>query len=460
MDVWSKKIFWHRFLNHIFIFVVSKGEKMSKLSIVIINHNRELSIKQCIKNVLSQKEEGDEVIVVDDNSTDNSKFIIEQYKDGINEILSINSYGNRAYTRNIGAEYAHNNIIVFVDSDVIIGPNNLELVRKSFKDNKVVALNGNVFGNNHDVEQFEFSSNISMDEFINMVNQDFSILHDYPSYFDHRYNNESISNNRNIWNDFYTSFAAIRRKEFIEVGRFDEQFQTWGAEDIDLAYRLGQQGDVIFCQDIVSFHCPHYKNYYVNFSNDVKNLYYMLNKYRNLDIETLCSFFSDVKEVKRVLIKMFKYIELSNYTENIELKDEELFVGFSTSEYPNGYIKYKEKNKKEIQVLELFGLALPFKNKSFKKVYISDAYSGVPENVMCMIFQELIRISECVLLPKEKKKMKRYDDETEVFDNHSYFALVCYISQFLLDFEIKSYDDRYYKISWKPQAKIYLEKEI
>ena len=51
------------------------------VTVYITNFNYGKFIKQAIESVLMQTEQSFELIIIDDGSTDNSKEIIEKYKD-------------------------------------------------------------------------------------------------------------------------------------------------------------------------------------------------------------------------------------------------------------------------------------------------------------------------------------------------------------------------------------------
>ncbi len=58
--------------------------------------------------------------------------------------------------------------------------------------------------------------------------------------------------------DFYSGNASVLREELLAVGLFDEGFQAYGNEDLELAHRLVESGvRLAFCAEAVA--CQHYE---------------------------------------------------------------------------------------------------------------------------------------------------------------------------------------------------------
>lgn len=97
-----------------------------EFSIIIPVYNGEKYIKKCIESALSQSFSSNfEVIVINDGSTDNSRAILDSFK---NEKLRIFNNKNRgpAFSRNFGIEEAKGRYIVFLDADDILDKDALQ----------------------------------------------------------------------------------------------------------------------------------------------------------------------------------------------------------------------------------------------------------------------------------------------------------------------------------------------
>ncbi len=101
-------------------------EALKTISVIIPAYNREKTIERCIDSVLSQTYPVDEIIVVDDGSTDDTVKRVENINNGIIRILEQNHKGAQA-ARNLGIKAAKGDYIAFLDSDDEWLPNKLEV---------------------------------------------------------------------------------------------------------------------------------------------------------------------------------------------------------------------------------------------------------------------------------------------------------------------------------------------
>ena len=95
-----------------------------RVSVIIPCHNAEPYLAQTIGSVLEQSRPPDEIIVVDDGSTDGSRAIAASFGDRVRVVQERN--GNAPATRNRGAALATGDALMFLDADDVLGPTALE----------------------------------------------------------------------------------------------------------------------------------------------------------------------------------------------------------------------------------------------------------------------------------------------------------------------------------------------
>lgn len=113
---------------------------MKTVSVIIPTYNRSNYITHAIRSVLNQelpKGWSLEVVVVDDESTDNTVEVLKQFKSRI-KYFKIPHSGMPAAPRNVGLKKASGELIAFQDSDDLWAPNKLMTQIKLFDDKNVV----------------------------------------------------------------------------------------------------------------------------------------------------------------------------------------------------------------------------------------------------------------------------------------------------------------------------------
>jgi glycosyltransferase involved in cell wall biosynthesis len=127
---------------------MTTGDALPTLSIVIPAYNEEDTIRSCVLAAINQTVPAEEVIVVDNRSTDKTPEIlaelIAQHPDAPIRVLRQDKEQGISPTRNFGFDAATGDIIGRIDSDSVLEPNWSENVKKLFTDPKVHAATGPV----------------------------------------------------------------------------------------------------------------------------------------------------------------------------------------------------------------------------------------------------------------------------------------------------------------------------
>lgn len=116
-------------------------ERPLKISVIIPVFNEEHHIGACLDALMAQTVPADEIIVVDNNSADDSVAITTQYS-GV-KIVSEEQQG-LYYARQTGMRVAQGDILCRIDADTQLSPGWVAAVRQVFADDAVQAASGPV----------------------------------------------------------------------------------------------------------------------------------------------------------------------------------------------------------------------------------------------------------------------------------------------------------------------------
>jgi glycosyltransferase involved in cell wall biosynthesis len=94
------------------------------VSIIVPIYNSELYLERCISSIINQTYKDIEIILVNDGSNDNSKYICEKYMKIDSRIFLINKENNgQSSARNDGLDFSKGSFLAFIDSDDYIDKN-------------------------------------------------------------------------------------------------------------------------------------------------------------------------------------------------------------------------------------------------------------------------------------------------------------------------------------------------
>ena len=107
-----------------------------KLSIIIPTYNCQKYIDKCLSSVVDS---GNEIIVINDGSTDETIDILKKYK---NIKIFNNENSGVSFSRNYGVKKATGEYIMFLDSDDYLLPNFNDILKENIKEDIIYITDG------------------------------------------------------------------------------------------------------------------------------------------------------------------------------------------------------------------------------------------------------------------------------------------------------------------------------
>lgn len=205
-----------------------KENAFVRLSVVIPVHNGGNDLQTCLEALLHSTRLPDELIIVDDASTDGSAQLAERF--GTVMVCENRHPMGPARARNLGARQSQGDVLLFLDADVMVHTDTLALVERHFTEHPEIAA---LFGSYDDHPPHR-----------NWV----SLYKNLQHHFVHHQSQKEASS-------FWTGVGAVRRDIFLQLGGFSSSYPRPSIEDIELGVRLKTSGyRTHLCPDVQVTH--------------------------------------------------------------------------------------------------------------------------------------------------------------------------------------------------------------
>lgn len=120
-------------------------EKHLSISVVIVTLNRAESLQDTLMSLVRQERQPDEVVVVNNGSTDNTKEIVLNFRNKLNIKYIYEGQRGIPHARNAGIRNATKDIIGFIDDDCVADRGWLKYLEIPFiKDPHIGVVGGEV----------------------------------------------------------------------------------------------------------------------------------------------------------------------------------------------------------------------------------------------------------------------------------------------------------------------------
>ncbi len=251
-------------------------DKNKTISIIIPVYNAEKYIDKLIREALNQK--ADEVIIVDDGSTDNTAEIVKKYP--VKYVYQKNS--GPASARNRGFKESHGDIVVFTDSDCIPQKDWISRLLEGFTTDDVAAVAGS----------YNITNPGSL--LASCIHEEIKLRH--------------LRLKKIEYIKFFGSYnVAIKRHIFEEVRGFNEDYKAASVEDNDLSYKILNSGFRIKFQDSALVAHHHTERLWKYFREQYRHGYWRMKVYKDFPSMTKGDDYTQLKDAVEIPVAFMTF---------------------------------------------------------------------------------------------------------------------------------------------------------
>lgn len=410
-------------------------------SVVIPFYNKRFELNLVLKGLSCQDyDKGKfEVVIVDDGSENSINDLLEKYANYLNiKYIYLEHTGNRGRNRNKGAKESNGKKIIFLDGDIIPESNLISAFYKATKDNpRLVSVGFRRLLREVDISLLTEEA----------VENNCESLLKLPYNSDSRHLNvdyEKSTGNKIVggWQYLYTNCVCIPKNEFEAIGGFDEVFsENWGAEDVELGFRLFQNGCIIEMNEAANgIHIFHTEDGFKRFESMMKNYDIFLRMHKHWTVEL----FTKEYETQAIeIIGMQKLIKKRSHIvskiQNVDtvishLPENVLLCGIEISELINCHkiinVFNPEPLIKSEKVLNWLGIKTDYKDNHFELALLSIKYKEINYGLFHILYHEISRIAKKVILVDDNSNILSVLNSTEVEPFDFPKEIIFYVSAF------------------------------
>lgn len=203
------------------------GTEKILFSIIIPTLNEEKHIDSCLKSIINQTNKKYEVLIMDGGSKDGTAGIVKKHGFEMITVPKTRPH-DVSGARNEGIRLSKGFFLFFIDADICIEPNTLEILEKEFREKKVIGICLKVLptkGSSVERAMYEFNNALAW-----------------------------LATKTRIYQLSYFSCHCYRRDYVQYVNGFRNDLLS--CEDMDLSLRLSKLGSFSVCFKTTMFTSP------------------------------------------------------------------------------------------------------------------------------------------------------------------------------------------------------------
>lgn len=386
-------------------------------SVIIPTYNRGKLLDWTLRSLRDQNSRNFkyEVIIVDDGSTDDTQAIVNQYQGEFH--LKYFYQENRGYrvskARNTGILNSEGTVNIFIDSGMLAGSEFIYEHCRLHRELSCCAIIGNIYGIQATVKDPGFYELVALDQIDDSI-INLKETEKYGEARNHSFQhfNQDLRKSPAPWFYFWAGNISIRKDILIDIGLFDEQFTSWGVEDLELGFRIHKNNiPIVLNQTAEAIHIPH-DTESEKFVFSLKNAAYFHQKHNCVESEMFLfsektSFNEDVEYLLANDSKRFDYRAMTSRKIFDFLSGKSLLViGIHNGalfgliqcnmalEYQKDHWRMVLRDFPDKKILNFLGLKTHFTNKQYEAVVITDFWRFLKRQWVVELIKESKRIAQ------------------------------------------------------------------
>jgi glycosyltransferase involved in cell wall biosynthesis len=212
------------------------------ISVIIPSFNNSQFLSNVVLHLINQNIDPKlfEIIICDDGSTDNSSTILKQLFQAYQKSVNIKyiywskqhpqrgeqQFFRSGLARNLASRYSRGEYLQFLDSDIIVPPNFIEICINELKQNDLIQFQR--FHINQELSKTSphyYQVNLKSDTYI-----------EEKEYWSELFFSDNWSQLPHYWKYTCTYALGIAKSKFYDLGLFKKYYVSYGFEDTDLGY--------------------------------------------------------------------------------------------------------------------------------------------------------------------------------------------------------------------------------